>query len=731
MVRRRTVLAVAAASAAGLTVRPAAAQTGPTATPLTTPLTTALTTETVAPGVTLERSTGSGPVRQALLRLAAGSTTRPVLLQHDLSSPRTPADLAAAGGAVAAVNGDFYDIDRTGTPDGPVVLDGRPLKASADPQGAVGIAPGPAGTTGRVGSVQLDGTVTLGGRTHALAALATRTVAPGTLALFPPAWGAGDRSLTTTPDVAAVEVEVRAGAVTAVRAPGPAPVPADGFVLVGTGALAPELSALAVGTAVTSDVRVRVDALPAGSTGFAVGARLELVRDGAPAPFDTTDPTWAALRARTAVGWTAGGDLLLLTVEGGTAASVGVTATDTARRMVAAGAVGAVMLDGGGSAQLVARRPGDAHVSEAVVPSDGAARPVAHAIGLVPASAGPEAAAVVLRPELAAARVLPGLAQALRVVPVSASGAPTAGTAVLTSTGPGVLAVETAGRVLVRGVRPGPAAVQARLGAAAGRLDVEVLGPPVRFDVDAPPALPGPGSTLEVTVTGHDAAGRWAPVDAADVRVEVDAALLRCEPLPDGRLRLTAVAAGPVPVAVGLSAVGVTSVVEAAIGTRPVLLDRLGDPAGWTVAATRATASLTLAPGPALRLAYDFTGQPAGTSTAALVARTPVLLPSGSTALALRVRGDGQGGWLRAVLRVDGAQRPVTFAARVDFTDVRRLEVPVPAGAREVAVERVYLAQTQVAARRAGAVEVAQLEASVPPLRSRPARVDRHLRHLR
>ncbi|WP_432511375.1 phosphodiester glycosidase family protein [Kineococcus sp. SYSU DK001] len=718
MVRRRTVLAVAAASAAGLTVRPAAAQTGPTT----------AGAEVVAPGVTLERSTGPGPVRQALLRLAAGSTTRPVLLQHDLSSPRTPADLAAAGGAVAAVNGDFYDIDRTGTPDGPVVLAGRPLKAAADPQGAVGISPGPTGTTGRVGPVQLDGTVTLGGRTHRLAALATRTVAPDTLALFPPAWGAGDRSLTTA---AGVEVEVRAGAVTAVRAPGPTPVPADGFVLVGTGTLVPELTALAVGTAVTSDVRVRVDALPPGSTGFAVGARLELVRDGAPAPFDTTDPTWAALRARTAIGWTAGGDLLLLTVEGGTATSIGVTAADTARRMLDAGAVGAVMLDGGGSAQLVARRPGDAGVSEVVVPSDGAARPVAHAVGLVPAGAGPEATAVVLRPELGAAQVFPGLPQAVRVVPVTASGAPTAGTPVLTSTDPGVLAVQTSGRVLVRGVTPGRAAVQAQLGPAAGRLDVEVLGPPVRFGLDAPPVLAGAGASLDVTVTGHDAAGRSAPVDAADVRVDVDAALLRAGPLPDGRLRLTAVAAGPVPVAVGLTAAGVTSSVEAAIGAQPVLLDRLGDPAGWTVAATRATASLTLAPGPALRLVYDFTGQPAGTSTAALVARTPVLLPSGSTAVALRVRGDGAGGWLRGVLRVDGAARPVTFAARVDFTDVRRLEVPVPADAREVALERVHLAQTQVAARRAGAIEVAQLEASVPPLRSRAVRVDRYLRGVR
>ncbi|MBB2902022.1 hypothetical protein FHR75_002837 [Kineococcus radiotolerans] len=678
--------------------------------------------ETIAPGLSLERRTTldpAGAVRTSLLRLAAGSSTVPRLLQQDLTTPRTPADLAAAAGAVAAVNGDFFDIDRTGTPDGPVVVDGTPLKADATPQTAVGVEAGAAGWTGRLGQVLLQGSATLAGSTHPLAALGTRTVPADSLALFPPAWGAGDRALTVAdPAAGAVELEVRAGRVSAVRAPGATPVPADGYVLVATGSRARALSATPVGATAGTDLRVRDDALSPGSRGFALGARLELVRDGAIAPIDVADPTWAALRARTALGWTATGDLLLLTVDGGTSRSRGLTAVETAQRMVEAGARGAVMLDGGGSAQLVARRPGDAGVSEVTVPSDGAARPVAHAVGLVPAPAAPGAASVVLN-RGTPLRVFPGLGRRVEAVPVDAAGAPAPGTPVLTVADPALASVEG---TRVRGTAPGRTALRAGAGTATGALDVEVLGPLARLGLQAPAALPGPGATADVTVLGRDVEGRAAALDAADVAVTTDPALLRAEALPDGRLRLTAVAAGPATVDLGLAAAGVRTSAGVALGSSPVTLDALDDPAAWTAGAVRSTASVSRVevadlPGvrAALRLTHDPTGQPVGTSTAALLPRTPVRLPGGTREVALQVRGDGGGGWLRGVLLVDGAQRPVTFAARVDFTGWRTLRAPVPEGARSVAVERLYLAQTSAATRRAGALDVATLQAVVPP----------------
>lgn len=675
----------------------------------------------LAPGLVLERRStldAAGPVRSSLLRLAAGSGTRPELLSRSLSAPATPTELATAAGAVAAVNGDFFDIDRTGTPDGPVVVDGTALKADATAQTAVGVDGTSTGWVGRVGQVMLQGTATVGGRDLPLVALGTRSVPADAVALFSPAWGSGDRASTAP---GGVELEVRSGRVSAVRAPGAVPVPSDGFVLVATGSVAAGLRATPVGTTATTTYAVRQDALAPGSDGFALGARLELVRDGRRAPIDTADPTWAALRARTAIGWTAAGELLLLTVDGGTARSRGVTAVETADAMVQAGAVGAVMLDGGGSAQLVARTPGDAGVSVVGEPSDGAARPVANAVGLVPAAGDGRLAAIVLRP--ASTRVFPGLRRGVEALGTDAAGAPAPLSATPTwTTGGGVVADAAGTRAVVRGTSPGTASLSARDGAATGTLAVEVLGPLARLEVTGTPWLPAAGATTDVTVTGRDALGRAAPVEAADLTVTADPAVLRSEALPDGRLRLTALTSAARTTALGLSAGGVEAALGVATGLQDTVVDPLSDPARWSVATTRATASLAPVPAAdlpaasgALQLTYDFRGQPAGTTVASVLPTAPLSLPAGTRELSLQVRGDGAGGWLRGILRVDGADRPVTFAPRVDWTGWRRLTVAVPDGARQVALGRVYLAQTDSGARAAGRLDLAQLTARVAP----------------
>ncbi|NIZ91086.1 hypothetical protein F1544_08730, partial [Kineosporiaceae bacterium B12] len=200
--------------------------------------------EVVAPGVTLERRAtldAAGPVRTQVLRLSAGSTSRPDLLQDSLSRPRTPADLAAAGGAVAAVNGDFFDIDRTGAPDGPVAVDGRVVKAEDVPQAVVGLD---GAAAGRLSEALLSGTATVAGRTWALASLNPGHARADAVAAYTPAWGPGDRRFAA-PD-GAVELEVRDGRVTAVRpAPTALAVPADGVVLLATGTAATALRATA------------------------------------------------------------------------------------------------------------------------------------------------------------------------------------------------------------------------------------------------------------------------------------------------------------------------------------------------------------------------------------------------------------------------------------------------------------------------------------------------------
>ncbi|WP_369068600.1 phosphodiester glycosidase family protein [Kineococcus terrestris] len=714
-------------------------------------------TDRLAPGLVLEQRaelTAAGPVRSRVLRLAPGSTTRPRLLQDGLSAPREPAALAAAGGAVAAVNGDFFDIDRTGSPNGPVVRDGTALKAAAFPQAVTSL-------DGALADLLLRGTATVAGRPYPLAGLNPGQVGPDAVAVYTPDWGRGDRAFAAA---GGVELEVRDGRVSAVRsAPGAVPVPAGGQVLLATGTAAAALAGTPVGAPASTAWDVR-DVPP----GDALGARLVLVRDGRVAAVDTADPLWSTPRARTAVGWTAAGELLLVTADGGTARSRGWTALETARALVDLGARTAVMLDGGGSAQLVARAPGTGAAAVVGEPSDGAPRPVANAVGLVPAPGDGRTAELRLvtgpsgwSPDAddpgQALRLFPGLAREVRALALDASGAPAGAPApVWTSSDPGTAAVApgpagpagpvgpvgpVAGTAALRGGAPGTARVRASLQEVGGEREVLVLGRLAGLSLitDAAdgsgaevPVLPAAGDSADVVVLGRDAEGRAAPVDAREVAVRTDPAVLRAEALPDGRLRLSAVA---VPAAggtrVGLAAAGVSASAGVSVGLRAVRVDDLADAGRWSAAGTRADVTAAAVPatglagaGGALRLSWDVTGQPAGTSVAALVPAAPLRLPAGAREVALDVRADGRGGWLRAVLRVDGAERPVTLAPALDWTGWRRVSAPVPAGARDVRLVRVHVAQTDVTRRTSGALDVARLDAAAaapPPAAADPA----------
>jgi len=110
---------------------------------------------------------------------------------------------------------------------------------------------------------------------------------------------------------------------------------------------------------------------------FAVGG-FPLLRDGLlAAPLDAT------LAPRTAAGINDHGHrLLLVIVDGRSAASTGMGLPDFAALLRALGVDDAVNLDGGGSSTLVARDPGQQAPTVRNVPSDGTERPVSNGIGV-------------------------------------------------------------------------------------------------------------------------------------------------------------------------------------------------------------------------------------------------------------------------------------------------------------------------------------------------------------
>lgn len=195
------------------------------------------------------------------------------------------------------------------------------------------------------------------------------------IGLYTPQWGpAPGYAVTDGADAEDVrQVVVQDGVVVSNTVEVSAGTPIEGQLLLGRGTGAVRLSRqLPVGT--PAEIAIGVD----GATRLAIGGSEILLHEGR---IQTTDD--GELHPRTGVGFDADtGEVLLLVVDGRQDASRGYTLLELARMLKKLGAEEALNLDGGGSSELIARRP-SGRVKVASSPSDGHERQVANGLVLV------------------------------------------------------------------------------------------------------------------------------------------------------------------------------------------------------------------------------------------------------------------------------------------------------------------------------------------------------------
>lgn len=325
------------------------------------------------------------------------------LLYPGAVGARSPvSELAADRGAVAAVNGDFFNIsegqhpgvEATGASVGPAVASGRQLKGAVPDGQRFGPVMPPGATTEDVIGVGYDHRARLDRLTLHGAVLTPEGALPlrglnqyalpvDGIGAYTARWGPASRlraTCGTDTDRAApcstdtTEVTVRHGRVAALRdAPGAGGVAVGSVVLVGREEGARQLRKLHLGERVS--VSHHLAGRGPGRLRFAVGG-FPIVRNGA--PVDGLDS--GAVAVRTSAGTGAGGRVLYLLALDGAPGQTGLTVCELADLMAELGARNAVDLDGGGSSTLVT---GDAY-GETVRnhPSGGAERPVPNAIGV-------------------------------------------------------------------------------------------------------------------------------------------------------------------------------------------------------------------------------------------------------------------------------------------------------------------------------------------------------------
>ncbi|MGW0767575.1 phosphodiester glycosidase family protein [Streptomyces sp. NPDC002676] len=318
----------------------------------------------------------------------------------------TVSGMAAAAGAVAGVNGDFFDIseaqhpgvEATGATDGPEIAHGRILKAAVPDGQRFGPAL-PPGTTaedvfgvGEDRRARLD-RLSLAGSVHTpegrlpLRGLNQFALPENSVGAFTRAWGSVSRARAvcgTDTDRAAgcdhdtYEVTVRDGrVVSASGRPGSGPIAKGTTVLLGRDAGARQLRKLSKGDRVTVWHRMPASASTVPYR-FALGGYPVLSKGQ---PLAGLDNRVSAVR--TAVGFSDDGRrLLLLATDGAPDYRSGLTIAEVASVMRKLGSYDAFSLDGGGSTEMVTREPGASTVSVRNHPSGGAERPVPNGIGV-------------------------------------------------------------------------------------------------------------------------------------------------------------------------------------------------------------------------------------------------------------------------------------------------------------------------------------------------------------
>lgn len=658
----------------------------------------------------------------------------------------TVSEMAAGRGAVAAVNGDYFDINNSGAALGVAVDDGTLVK-SASPGRERSVAFGSDGA-GRLAQIFLEGSVSWDpagdGSTSSVpvSGLNVTALPAGGVAVYDAGWGTFTRARPLAAGERGVEVTVDGdGTVTAVGQPAGGQLP-DGTraVVARPGAAADALARLRPGNHVDVTYGLREDAR---DVAVAIGGGPEdpLLEDG-----EVTSATGDHVELRhprTAVGFDeTGSRAYFVVVDGRQTHSIGMNLYELGELMAQLGVDDAINLDGGGSSEMVARLPGDTGTTILNSPSDGYERSDANGLGLFVAAGSGRIAAYDVRTTVPAAdaqRVFPGLHRTLVGKGYDETMSPVAGEPSSWRTRNGSVASVRDG--VVTGRRTGSTVVIAaslgRSGLADGTTEIEVLGPLVRTGVDTPViGLADADATAPLVLTGYDAQGFAAPIEARDVQVSVvepstgstGEPVAELVPAADGSFEVRALAdvGGTtfelsVP---GPDGADLTTEVAVTVSLEEDVVADFADAASWTSANDRAPGG-SVAPAAGhdgaagLRMAYDFTrstatrGQYAVLPEAASGGRE---LPGAPRAVTLWVDGDGHGAWLRLQVRQGDGVVTQLDGPEVTWTGWRQVTFTVPDGvAFPLKLQRIRALETAAGEQYSGALTFSGIAAQVPP----------------
>ncbi len=349
--------------------------------------------QTVTSGVTLEnydRFTTSGWIKSYVLRVDLSDKNVKVdtlVNKKSVVGSSTVLNLAKNSGAIAAVNGSFFDFGAKGSGNsytyGPVVSSGQvDLAATRDSKDTATFSLNDLNEAlFTYWNTKVELITPKGEKKIAASYNRYKGVFNG-LTIVDAKWGAKTPGATTQyPDW--IEMVVEDGVVKEFSENKPSiDMPKKGFVVLGSGSHIQYLKdTFKVGDPVDYSITMNVDTnkMTMALTGGAM-----LVKDDKVLTTFSHNPVSPSTRAaRTAIGTSKDGKTLIIAaVDGKSSSSIGMTQSELASYMHELGCANALNLDGGGSTTLVSREQGTTGLSVQNRPSDGSQRGVGASLGI-------------------------------------------------------------------------------------------------------------------------------------------------------------------------------------------------------------------------------------------------------------------------------------------------------------------------------------------------------------
>lgn len=675
-------------------------------------------TTKIGPGIELsqfERFDARGWLNGEVMTvdLSHDAVSTDLLFPGVISSAKPLSEMAKQSGAVGGVNGDFFDINNTKAPSGTMIQNGALLKG---PQGSHTLTAGvDEQGIGNISNIFLEGKVQLPSGEYKLDALNQSSIPANGIGLYTSVWGQAQRANNGS---SVFEVAVRDGEVISVSDQvGKGAIEEDTFILVGNGTGASRLKELSIGDSVDVSYAPKVD----GDTlmKFAIGGNIKLVENGQ-VHANLDDSTTAP---RTAVGFSEDGKTMILAVvDGRQADSRGMTFKELGELMKEYGAHQALNMDGGGSSTMVARTPGKEDAEVVNQPSDGTERSVPNGIGIFAEAGSGEltnfAVDTVIEHENST-RIFPGLSRSFVGLGHDENYSPVEVDGIKWQALPGdVGSFDDQGVFYAE--KPGSAVAQAQIKSAKGTKEITVLGELDRIESSQSYLGLEMGRTSTFSVTGYDKDGYSAPIEARDIDLEYDKAVISVEDNQDGSYTVTPKEDGG-STTIKIKVLNQVTNLPVTVGLSTVEISDFEDATGWSVTKYPAAvgASMDIVEGRSgngIQVNYDFSTTTA-TRAAYLQASPRIELPGDVQKIGLWVYGDGNGAWLRTVIEdAAGTNYTLTLANQVNWTGWRYVETTLPEGIQyPVKLWRIYPVETNRNNQYTGQLIFDDLTVKVPP----------------